>query len=104
VLSQGSSLFYSNTPTDATVPGLQFSEKKIIPQNTEQTEILIHFVGIPSVSQNGNARDSVPSHSAEDKKARNSVPNHFVEDKNTRNFVISLQIIQRRIKLFQTIS
>jgi hypothetical protein len=32
-----------------------------------------------------NARNSVPSDSAEDKKARNSIPNHFVEDKNARN-------------------
>jgi hypothetical protein len=32
--------------------GLPFSEKKIIPRNTEPTEILIHFVGILSVSWN----------------------------------------------------
>jgi hypothetical protein len=32
--------------------GLPFSEKKIIPRNTEQTEILIHSVGIPTVFRN----------------------------------------------------
>ncbi len=32
--------------------GLPFSEKKFIPCNTEQTEILIHSVGIPPGPRN----------------------------------------------------
>jgi hypothetical protein len=38
--------------------------------------------GIPPVSQDGNAWNSVSRHSAEDKKARNSFLNHFEEEKN----------------------
>jgi len=62
-------------------------------------EILIHFVGIPPVLETKNARNSDPSHSAEDKKAQNSIPNRFLEEKNTRNFVISFPTIPRKIKM-----
>ncbi len=48
--------------------------EKSIPRNTEQMEILIRSVGIPSVRGTENARNSVPLHSMEDKKAQNSVP------------------------------
>jgi hypothetical protein len=41
--------------------------------------------GIPSIPRNENARNSVPSHSAEDtvKRTRNSVPNHLGRIKNS---------------------
>jgi hypothetical protein len=68
--------------------GLAFSEKKIIPQNLEQTEILIHSVEIPAVSQNGKRSEFRLSHSEEDKTVWNFVPKHFVEEKNTWNFLI----------------
>ena len=71
--------------------------EKIILWNTEQTEILIHSVGIPSFFRNENARNSVLSDSAEDKKARNSVPHHFLEERNTNNFEILFRTIDRNV-------
>jgi hypothetical protein len=89
-----------------------FGEKKIIPPNTEPTEILTNFIRISSVSWNrkrsefgsepfhseekklgairrrekqGEPCNLFPNHSAEDKNARDSVPNHFAEEENTGN-------------------
>ncbi len=86
-------------------------EKKKIPRNTEETEILIQSVKIPSVPRNGKCSDfcsepwkikktqnCVPNHFAEDKKDRNSVPNNFAEEKNTQNFIISFRTIPRKRK------
>jgi hypothetical protein len=83
--------------------------QKIILQNTEQTETLIHrlFYGMETARnsfQSHSARNSVAHHFTEEKNARNfefslrtipkedlnsrhSIPNHFAEEKNTRDFV-----------------
>ncbi len=55
--------------------GLPVSEKKVIPRNTEQTEILIHSVGDLSVSRNGT-RSKFRSEPLRSRK-------------NPRNFIIS---------------
>jgi len=57
--------------------------EKVIPRNTELTETLIYFVGIPSVLEFRLFWNSVQSISAEDKEAQNAVLNHFAEKKNT---------------------
>ncbi len=57
--------------------------EKIIPLNTEQTEILINFVAIPPVLRTENAENSDQSNSA--------------EDRNTRNLVISFLTISWKI-------
>jgi hypothetical protein len=60
--------------------GLSFSEKKIIPRNTEQTEMSkFHlFCGMEY------ARIPVRASLRKRKKAQNSVPKHFVEEKILR--------------------
>ncbi len=77
---------------------LPFSEKKIIPRNREDkflfTFILSEFHLFRGTE---NARNSVLSHSPEDKKALNSVKNHFVEEKSIRNFEISFRTLPRKI-------
>jgi hypothetical protein len=82
--------------------GLAFSERKIIPWNTEQTEIFIHSVGIPPVSRNGKRSEffSEPFRGRQKtsefrfepfcrrekhSKLSNFGPNHSSEDKNSRN-------------------
>jgi hypothetical protein len=46
-----------NNPQRKKRVGLPFSEKKIIPRNTEQTDILIHSIGIPFVSRKGKCSE-----------------------------------------------
>ncbi len=54
--------------------GLGFSDKKIIPRKTEQTEQMVTSDGIPVVPRNRKTRNSVPNPSEEEKITRNSVP------------------------------
>ncbi len=88
--------------------GLLFSEKKIILRNMEQTEILIHYIGIPSVSWIGKRSEFFSKPFRWRLEAWNSIPNHLIEEKNTQNFVISLRTIPQKIEMpripFQTIS
>jgi hypothetical protein len=66
------------------VPRVAIFREKNISRNTEQTEILIHSVEIPSVSWNENRSEfrSEPFlKKANHSELRNFVPNHSVEDK-----------------------
>jgi hypothetical protein len=77
--------------------GLSFFKKKIIPRNTEQMDIFMHSVGIPSISRNGKLSEFRSKASAVE-KALNSLQNNFVEEKISRNFVISFLTIPRNNK------
>ncbi len=95
--------------------GLPFSDKKIIPQNSEQVGTDSSSVGITPVLRKRKTsefrsepflgreklsefrsepilgiehhQNSVPNHFSEEKNHRNSVPNHFSEEKTPRNSV-----------------
>jgi hypothetical protein len=69
---------------------LGLPDKKMIPRNPEQMENLDFSVGIPSVSQNGKARNSIPNHSAKDKNAQKSILKHSGKMKT---FCISFRTI-----------
>jgi hypothetical protein len=77
--------------------GLSFSDKKIIPRNTEQTELTVFFAGIPSVSPEKTSKfRSEPFRGrenrsefrseffADEKTPRNSVPNLYGKRKMLR--------------------
>jgi hypothetical protein len=59
------------------VIGLPFSDKKIIPQDTEQDGTDGSSVGISPVSQKKKPQNSVPNHFSKEKNPQNAVPNHF---------------------------
>jgi hypothetical protein len=93
--------------------GLPFSDKKVIPQNSEQVGTNGSSVGIPPVLWKRKTsefrsepflgreklsefrsetilgrehhRNSVPNHFSEEKNHRNSVPSHFSEERSPRN-------------------
>ncbi len=73
---------------------MPLSEKKIIPQTSEQKEISIYSVEILFVSQNGKCSKFRSEPSLGNKKA-----NQLAEEKNTRNFVILLRTVPRKIKM-----
>jgi hypothetical protein len=64
--------------------GLLFSDKKIIPRNTEQTTVPSEF-RLFRVRE--KLRNSVPNHFSKAKNPRNSVPNNFSEEKNPGNSI-----------------
>jgi hypothetical protein len=57
--------------------GLPFSDKKIIPPNTEQDGTGGSSVGIPPVSRKRKTSEFRSESFSEEKKLRNSGPNHF---------------------------
>jgi hypothetical protein len=71
------------------VIGLPFSDKKIIPQDTEQDGTDGSSVGIPPVSQKKKPHNSVPNHFSKEKNPQNAVPNHFLEEKYARNSILN---------------
>jgi hypothetical protein len=80
--------------------GLLFSERKKIPRNAEETEILIHSVRFFLFRGAERKMHGIPFRTILRKiTIWNSVPNHFAKQKNTRYFIISFQTIPRKIKI-----